>query len=85
MSPSVMIRNGGAMSDEITSLGDALNYLGIIGGLVAVAVAVIVGGAYVGEFWGRAACKRRHPASVARRARIVAQRRARLDGRGVIK
>jgi hypothetical protein len=35
------------MSSEITTLGDALNYLGIIGGLVAVAVAVIVGGAYV--------------------------------------
>ena len=76
---------GQTMSNEITTLGDALNYLGIIGGLVAVAVAVIVGGAYVGECWGRAACKRRHPASVGRRARIVAQRRARLDGRGVIK
>ena len=75
--------NGDAV--EITSLGDALNYLGIIGGLVAVAVAVIVGGAYVGECWGRAACKRRHPASVARRAEIIAERRARLDGRGVIK
>jgi hypothetical protein len=73
------------MSNEITNLGDALNYLGIIGGLVAVAVAVIVGGAWIGERCGRAACKRRHPASVARRARIVAQRRARLDGRGVIK
>jgi hypothetical protein len=33
------------MSNEITTLGDALNYLGIVGGLVAVAVAVIVGGA----------------------------------------
>lgn len=73
------------MNGEISTLGDALNYLGIIGGLIVVAVAVIVGGAYVGECWGRAACKRRHPASVARRARIVAQRRARLDGRGVIK
>ena len=74
------------MNGEITNLGDALNYLGIIGGLVAVAVAVIVGGAYVGERWGRAACKRRHPASVARRAEIIAQRRAQLDRRaGVIK
>ena len=70
------------MNGEITNLGDALNYLGIIGGRIAVAVAVIVGGAYVGERWGRAACKRRHPASMARRAEIIAQRRARLDGRG---
>jgi len=69
------------MSDEITTLGDALNYLGIIGGLVAVAVAVIVGGAYVGECWGRAACRRRHPASLARRAEIIAHRRRQLDGR----
>lgn len=69
------------MSDEITTLGDALNYLGIIGGLVAVAVAVIVGGAYVGECWGRAACRRRHPASLARRAEIIARRRRQLDGR----
>ena len=67
------------MSNEITTLGDALNYLGIIGGLVAVAVAVIVGGAYVGECWGRAACKRRHPASVARRAEIIARRRRQLN------
>ena len=81
MSPFVMIHNGGAMSDEITTLGDALNYLGIIGGLVAVAVAVIVGGAYVGECWGRAACRRRHPASLARRAEIIAHRRRQLDGR----
>lgn len=69
------------MSNEITSLGDALNYLGIIGGLVAVAVAVIVGGAYVGDRWGRSACKRRHPATMARRAEIIAQRRRQLDGR----
>ncbi len=69
------------MSDEITTLGDALNYLGIIGGLVAVAVAVIVGGAYVGERYGRAASHRRHPASLARRAEIIAHRRRQLDGR----
>ena len=75
--------NGDAV--EITSLGDALNYLGIIGGLVAVSVAVIVGGAYIGERYGRAACKRRHPASMARRAEIIARRRAQLNGRGVIK
>lgn len=73
------------MGGEILTLGDALNYLGIIGGLVAVSVAVIVGGAWIGERCGRAACKRRHPASVARRARIVAQRRAQLNRRGVIK
>jgi hypothetical protein len=81
MSPFVMIHNGGAMSDEITTLGDALNYLGIIGGLVAVAVAVIVGGAYIGERYGRAACHRRHPSSLARRAEIIAHRRRQLDGR----
>ncbi len=73
------------MNGEISTLGDALNYLGIILGLVAVVVAAAVGGAWIGDRWGRAACKRRHPASVARRARIVAQRRAQLDGRGVIK
>jgi hypothetical protein len=81
MSRSVMIRNGGAMSNEITTLNDALNYFGAIGGLVLSIVAVIVGGAYIGERYQRAACRYRHPASVARRARIVAQRRARLDGR----
>lgn len=73
------------MSNEITNLGDALNYLGIIGGLIVVAVAVIVGGAWIGECWGRSACKRRHPASMARRAEIIARRRRQLDGRGVIK
>ncbi len=67
------------MNGEILTLGDALNYLGIILGLVAVIVAVAVGGGWIGERWGRATCKRRHPASVGRRARIVAQRRARLD------
>lgn len=69
------------MSNEITTLGDALNYLGIIGGLVASMVAAVAGGAYVAERYGRAACRRRHPASVGRRARIVSQRRAKLDGR----
>ena len=69
------------MSNEITTLGDALNYLGAIGGLVLSMGACVYLMARIGERWGRAACKRRHPASVARRARIVAQRRARLDGR----
>ena len=73
------------MSSEITTLGDALNYLGAIGGLVLSMGASIYLMARVGECWGRAACRYRHPASVGRRARIVAQRRARLDGRGVIK
>ncbi len=81
MLPFAMIPNGGVMSNDILTLGDALNYLGIIFGLVAVVVAVAVAGACIGDRWGRAACKRRHPASVGRRARIVAQRRARLDGR----
>jgi hypothetical protein len=44
-------------------------------------VAVVVGGAYIGERYQRAACRYRHPASVGRRARIVSQRRAKLDGR----
>jgi hypothetical protein len=70
------------MSNKILTLGDALNYLGTIGGLVASMVACVYVLARVGESWGRSACKRRHPASVGRRARIVAQRRARLDGRG---
>ena len=69
------------MNGEILTLGDALNYLGAIGGLVAAIGAVIVGGAYIGERYGRAACKYRHPASVGRRARIVAQRRAQLNRR----
>lgn len=73
------------MGGEISTLNDALNYLGIIGGLIVVAVAVIVGGAWIGERYGRAACKRRHPASVARRAEIIARRRAQLNRRGVIK
>ena len=69
------------MNGEITTLLDAMNYMGAIGGLVAAIGAVIVGGAYIGERYGRAACKYRHPASVARRARIVAQRRAQLNRR----
>ncbi len=69
------------MSNDISTLGDALNYLGIILGLVAVVVAVAVGGAWIGDRWGRATCKRRHPASVARRAEIIARRRRQLDRR----
>jgi hypothetical protein len=70
------------MSDEILTLGDALNYFGAIGGLVLSMVAIVYVLARVGESWARRACRYRHPASVGRRARIVAQRRARLDGRG---
>ena len=73
------------MSSEITTLGDALNYLGTIGGLVLSLVAIVYVLGRVGESWARSACRYRHPASVGRRARIVAQRRAKLDGRGVIK
>ena len=67
------------------SFGDALNYLGIIGGLVASMVASVYVLARVGESLGRRRCQYRHPASVGRRARIVAQRRAQLNRRGVIK
>ena len=73
------------MSNEITTLGDALNYLGAIGGLVLSMGACVYLMARIGERCGRAACKRRHPATMARRAEIIAQRRAQLDGRGVIK
>ena len=69
------------MSSEITSLGDALNYLGIIGGLVLSMGACVYLMARIGERWGRAACKRRHPATMARRAEIIAQRRAQLNRR----
>lgn len=69
------------MSNEITSLGDALNYLGIIGGLVVSMVVAVYLLAVVGERWGRSACKRRHPATMARRAEIIARRRRQLDGR----
>ena len=69
------------MNGEITTLLDAMNYAGaialLIGGLVAVAVICRL----VADRWGRAACKRRHPATMARRARIVAQRRQQLDRR----
>ena len=70
---------------EITTLLDAMNYMGAIALLIGSMVAIAVLGRVVVDRWERAACKRRHPASLGRRARIVAQRRARLDGRGVIK
>ena len=67
------------------SLLDAMNYFGTIGGLVLSSVAIVYVLGRVGESWARRGCRYRHPASVGRRARIVAQRRAKLDGRGVIK
>ena len=74
-------RGGLPMSNEITTLSDALNYLGAIGGLVLSIVASIYLMARIGECWQRSACKHRHPASVGRRARIIAQRRRQLDRR----
>lgn len=82
MSPFVMIHNRGAMSNEITTLGDALNYFGIIGGLVGSMVLVVYLMERVGYWVARNRCRYRHPASIGRRARLVAQRRARIDRRG---
>ena len=61
---------------------DLLNYFGAVCGLVLSLVVIVYVFTRVGESWARRACRYRHPASVGRRARIVAQRRARLDGRG---
>ncbi len=61
------------------TLLDAMNYLGTIGGLVLSLVVIVYVLARVGESWARRRCRYRHPASVGRRARIVAQRRAQLD------
>lgn len=71
------------MDSEITSLGDALNYLGGIVGLVGSMVLVVCLMVRIGDRVARRRCRYRHPASVGRRARIVAQRRARIDRRGV--
>ena len=60
----------------------AVNYFLSLLCLVAGFVVVVIVGGIVADRIERAACKRRHPASVGRRARIVADRRARLDGRG---
>ena len=69
------------MGGEITTLLDAMNYAGAIALLVGSMVAVAVICRLVVDRLGRASCKRRHPASVGRRARIVAQRRQQLDRR----
>ena len=73
------------MSNDILTLGDALNYFGGVGALIGSMVLVAVVSRRVVDAVGRSRCRYRHPASVGRRARIVAQRRARLDRRGVIK
>ena len=61
---------------------DAMNYAGIVLCLLLSFVGLVIVGGVIGERVERAACKRRHPASVGRRARIVADRRAKLNGRG---
>jgi len=58
----------------------AVNYFLSLLFLVAGFVGVVIVGGVIGERVGRATCKRRHPASVGRRARIVADRRAKLNG-----
>ena len=63
-------------------MGYAVNYFLSLLCLVAGFVVVVIVGGVIGERVGRAACRRRHPASVGRRARIVADRRAKLNGRG---
>lgn len=60
----------------------AVNYFLSLLFLVAGFVVVVIVGGVIGERVERATCKRRHPASVGRRARIVADRRAKLNGRG---
>ena len=67
---------------EISSLGDALNYAGGIVALVASIVLAVVVAERVGISWRRAACKRRHPATIGRNARLVRERRAKLNRRG---
>ena len=66
---------------EITTLLDAMNYAGTIALFIGSMVAVAVVCRLVADRLGRAACKRRHPASLARRAEIIARRRRQLDRR----
>ena len=63
-------------------MGYAVNYFLSLLCLVAGSVGVVIVGGIVADRVERATCKRRHPASVGRRARIVADRRAKLNGRG---
>ena len=63
-------------------MGYAVNYCLSLLCLVAGFVVVVIVGGIVADRVERATCKRRHPASVGRRARIVADRRAKLNERG---
>ena len=63
-------------------MGYAVNYFLSLLFLVAGFVVVVIVGGIIADRIERATCRRRHPASVGRRARIVADHRARLDGRG---
>ena len=67
---------------EISSLGDALNYAGGIAALIGAVAVFVVVAERVAIWLGRAACKRRHPATLGRNARLVRERRARLNRRG---
>jgi len=60
---------------------DALNYFGLVFGLVLGMGCGVWFMALVGERLARNRCRYRHPASVGRRARIVADRRAAIDQR----
>jgi hypothetical protein len=60
---------------------DALNYFGLVFGLVFGMGCAVWFMALVGERFARSRCRYRHPASVGRRARIVEQRRAAIDQR----
>lgn len=60
---------------------DALNYFGLIFGLVLGMGCAVWFMALVGERLARSRCRYRHPASVGRRERIVQQRRAAIDQR----
>ena len=60
---------------------DALNYFGLVFGLVFGMGCAVWFMALVGERSARSRCRYRHPASVGRRARIVEQRRAAIDRR----
>lgn len=62
-------------------MGYAVNYFLSLLCLVAGSVVVVIVGGIVAVSVERAACRRRHPASVGRRARIVADRRAQLNRR----
>lgn len=60
---------------------DALNYFGLVFGLVLGMGCAVWFMALVGERLARSRCRYRHPASVGRRERIVQQRRAAIDQR----